>query len=142
MNMRHCKLACVLALSVALTGLIVSSAMADPIGAKNSTPVTITCGRTTYRAVVNGNGAWTPAHDLNSNSILIPVAFGVETDIFTPAGGSPEISFTTPRAKGSAAPKGAPLINCTYQVGPFTFPDGSTFQANGSVTGFVTPATG
>jgi hypothetical protein len=130
----------VLAVTLAFAGVVVGSATADPSGAKNSTPITIVCGNTTYQAVVNGNGAWAPAHDLNSTSILIPVAFGVETDVFTPPGGPPQTSTTTPRAKGSSAPRGAPLLNCSYQVGPLTFPDGSTFQASGTVTGFVTPA--
>jgi hypothetical protein len=137
--MRQIKCATLIALTVAVAGVVVSSAAADPTGPR-STPVTVVCGNTTYQAVVNGNGAWTPAHDLNSTSILIPVSFGVETDVFTPSGGAQQITYTPARAKGSAAPNGAPLLNCNYQVGPFTFPDGSTFQANGTVTGFVTPA--
>jgi hypothetical protein len=137
--MRQIKHVWLLALTLAFAGVAVASATADPTGSPRSTQVTIICDDTTYQAVVNGNGAWSPAHDLNSTSTLIPVAFGVETDVFTPSGGSPEISYTTPRAKVSA-PNGALLLNCSYQVGPLTFPDGSTFQANGTVTGFVTPA--
>jgi len=127
------------ALTFALAGIVVAAATADPTGAKNSAPVTIVCGTTTYDAVANGNGQWTPAHDLNSNSILIPVAFGAETDVFTPAGGSPETMVSPPRAKGSASPSGQPQINCTYTVGPITIPGVGTFQASGTVTGFVTP---
>jgi hypothetical protein len=127
-----------LVLVLALAGIAAGSATADPSGAKNSAPVTVVCGDTTYHAVANGNGAWTPAHDLNSNRVLIPVTFGVETDVFTPVGGAPQITFTPPRAKGSASPNGQPPINCSYSVGPFTFPEG-TFQAFGTVTGFVTP---
>lgn len=129
----------VLALTLALTGIAVASAAADPSGAKNSVAVTITCGNTTYDAIANGNGAWTPAHDLNSNSILIPIAFGTETDVFTPTGGSPETTFSPPRAKGSASPNGQPQINCSYTVGPITIPGVGTFEAFGTVTGFVTP---
>jgi hypothetical protein len=129
----------VLVLMLALAGIAAGAATADPSGAKNSAPVTIVCDGTTYQAVANGSGAWSPAHDLNSNKILIPLTFGVETDVFTPAGGgAPEITFSPARAKGSANPSGQPTINCTYTVGPFVFPEG-TFEALGTVTGFVTP---
>ena len=139
-KMRHSKRICVLALPLVVAGVVVASATADPTGSMKSASITIICGNTTYHGVVNGNGFWSPAHDLNSNSILIPVSFGVETDVFTPPGGSPETSFGPARAKGSSSPNGAPLLNCSYQVGPLTSPNGATFQANGTVTGFVTPA--
>ena len=127
----------VLVFMLALAGIAAGSAAADPSGAKNSAPVTVVCGGTTYHAVSNGNGAWTPAHDLNSNSVLIPVSFGVETDVFTPAVGPPEITLNPARAKGSASPNGHPPINCSYTVGPFVFPQG-TVEVFGTVTGFVT----
>ncbi|MEP6811669.1 MAG: hypothetical protein ABI990_01635 [Actinomycetota bacterium] len=139
-EMRHSKRICVLALTLVAAGVVVASATADPTGSKKSASITVTCGNTTYQAVVIGNGVWSPAHDLNSNSILIPVSFGVETDVFTPAGGPSQTSFGPATAKGSSAPHGAPPLNCSYQVGPLPFPDGSTFQANGTVTGFITPA--
>jgi hypothetical protein len=129
----------VLALTLGLGGVAVAAATADPSGAKNPAPVTIVCGNTTYDAVANGNGQWTPAHDLNSNRVLIPVAFGPETDIFTPVGGSPETTVAPARAKGSASPNGHPPINCGYTVGPITVPGVGTFEAFGTVTGFVTP---
>ncbi len=69
-----------LVLAMVASGAAAGLAAADPANAPKSSPITITCGSTIYHAVVNGDGAWTPAHDLNSNSILIPVAFGVETD--------------------------------------------------------------
>jgi hypothetical protein len=136
--MRHSKRICVFALMLVLAGVVVASAMADPTGAKNSAPITIVCGDTTYQGVVNGNGAWGPAHDLNSNSILIPVAFGEETVVFTDPGGIPHPDTSPPRAKGSAPPHGAPLINCSYSIA-LSFPDGSSVAVNGTVTGFVTP---
>jgi hypothetical protein len=137
--MRHSKRICVFALMLVLAGVVVASATADPTGAKNSAPITIQCGDTTYQGVVNGNGAWGPAHDLNSNSILIPVAFGEETVVFTDPGGTPHPETNPPRSKGSATPKGAPLINCSFHIG-LSFPDGSSVAIDGTVTGFVTPA--
>ena len=136
--MRH-KRVCVLALTLVLAGVSVASATADPTGAKNSAPITVQCGDTTYQGVVNGSGAWGPAHDLNSNSILIPIAFGEETVVFTDPGGTPHPETNPPRAKGSSNPRGAPLVNCTYHV-EFSLPDGSSVVVDGTVTGFVTPA--
>ena len=138
--MRHSKRICVFALMFVLAGVVVTSATADPIGAKNSAPVTIQCGDTTYQAVVNGNGRWAPAHDLNSNAVLIPVAFGEETAVFTdPAGTSHPVPGNPAATKGSATPNGAPLINCSYHLA-LSFPDGSSLAIDGTVTGFVTPA--
>jgi hypothetical protein len=128
-----------LAVTLALAGIAVAAAAADPSGAKNSAPVTIVCGNTTYHAVANGNGAWTPAHDTNSNKVLIPVAFGPETDVFTPIGGPPQTMISPARSKGSASPNGQPQIDCSYMVGPITVPGVGTFSASGTVTGFVTP---
>lgn len=130
-----------LLLSMVVAGAAAGMAAADPAKAPGSTPITITCGSATYHAVVNGNGAWSPAHDLNSNSILIPVAFGVETDVFTDPSGNVTTSTNPPRAKGSSAPKGAPLLNCSYHLA-LSFPDGSSVTVDGTVTGFVTPARG
>jgi hypothetical protein len=126
-----------LALVLALAGTASGSATADPSGAKKSAPVTVVCGNTTYDTVANGSGEWSPAHDLNSNSVLIPVAFGIETDVFTPTGGSPETSLTPARAKGSSSPNGRTPLDCSYTIGPLTFPEG-TFEASGTVTGFIT----
>ena len=114
----------------------------DEDSASGSTRLRLRARPTTYYGVVNGNGAWGPAHDLNSNAVLIPVSFGVETDTFTDPDGNVSTSTNPPRAKGSSAPKGATPINCSYTVGPVTFPDGSSFAISGTVTGFVTPARG
>jgi hypothetical protein len=131
-----------LVLALVVAGVAAGVAAADPANAPKSAPITVICGNTTYHGVVNGSGAWGPAHDLHSNSILIPVSFGVETDVVTDPSGNMVTTTNAPRAKGSAAPNGATQLNCSYTVGPLTFPDGSTFTASGTVTGFVTPANG
>jgi hypothetical protein len=60
-----------LVLATVVVGGAAGVATADPTNAPNSAPITITCGNTTYHAVVNGNGLWSPAHDLNSNIAAI-----------------------------------------------------------------------
>jgi hypothetical protein len=89
----------VMVLVTVVAGTVAGVAAADPANAPGSVPVTVTCGNTTYQAIANGNGAWTPAHDLNSNSILIPVAFGVETDVFTDPSGTAHTSTSPARAR-------------------------------------------
>jgi hypothetical protein len=128
-------------LAIAVAGAAAGVAAADPGKAPRSAPVTITCGNTTYDAVVNGNGVWSPAHDLNSNSTIIPVAFGVATNVFTDPGGTIHTSTDPATAKGSSAPEGAPLLDCSYHLA-LSFPDGSSLVVDGTATGFVTPANG
>jgi hypothetical protein len=126
-------------LAIVVAGAAAGLAAADPGYAPKSTPITITCGNTTYHAVVNGKGVWSPAHDLNSNSIVIPVSFGDATNVFTDPSGTITTSTTPGTAKGSSAPNGAPLLNCSYHLA-LSFPDGSSLVIDGPVTGFITPA--
>jgi hypothetical protein len=128
-----------LALAMVVAGAAAGVAAADPANAPNSAPVTITCGSTIYNAVVNGNSAWAPAHDLNSNSVLIPVAFGVETVVVTDTSGT-TTSTNPAEDKGRSAPHGGQAVSCSYHLA-FSFPGGSVV-INGTVTGFVTPANG
>src|SRR4051812_33687608 len=61
-------------------------ASADPA---KGLPISIACDNgVTYSAVSNGNGAWTPAHDLNSNAMLIPTSFGDVTTTITDSDGN------------------------------------------------------
>jgi hypothetical protein len=129
-----------LVLAMVAAGAAAGVAAADPANAPKSAPITITCGSTIYHAVVNGNGTWSPAHDLNSNSILIPVVFGAETQVFTDLSGTMTTTVFPGAAKGSSAPNGGTLLNCSYHIA-LSFPDGN-LVIDGTVTGFVTPANG
>lgn len=74
MQLRRTTLvACV---ALASTAFASGPVMADPPVRGN--PVQVTCGSDTFEVVVAGSGAWTPAHDLNSNQVWQPVAFGNE----------------------------------------------------------------
>jgi hypothetical protein len=128
-------LATILGLSIA--ALAAGTASADPpVGARNAVPVTADCGGDPISAVVNGAGAWVPAHDLNSTSVFIPLQFGASTGLFTAPDGT-EFPINDPPSppKGSANPSGRSIVNCTYSIDA-TFPDGSSLEVDGSVTGF------
>jgi hypothetical protein len=126
----------VVVFAVGLAALAAGPAGADPSGAKFSLPVTATCGGTTVEAVVNGNGAWGPAHDLNSTAVFIPIQFGPATGSFTdPDGNVDPINDPASPPKGSASPPGRTIVTCTYAIDQ-TFPDGSHLTVNGSVTGY------
>jgi hypothetical protein len=129
-----------LVLAMVVAGAAAGVAAGDPANAPKSAPITITCGSTIYHAVVNGSGAWAPALDLNSNSVLIPVAFGVETVVFTDTSGTMTTSTNPARAKGPSAANRGTVVNCSYHLA-LSFPDGSVV-IDGTVTGFVTPANG
>jgi hypothetical protein len=70
------KTALVACVALASTALVGGPAMADPRLRGN--PVEVICGSDKFEVVVAGNGAWTPAHDVNSNKVWQPVAFGNE----------------------------------------------------------------
>ncbi len=98
--------------------------------------MTIFCPSGAFEAVVNGNGEFTAAHAVDSNTVLIPIAFGTFTATFTDANGLTTTETDPPVTKGKATPKNGKVQNCTYSV-EFSFPDGSSFAGSGSVTGFI-----
>lgn len=117
-----------------------AAAHADPINAKSSFPLTITCDNGfTYQAVTNGQGNWTPAHDLNSQTTLVPLSFGTQTfTVYDPAGNIISQQSTQPSAKTAVDSNKHATASCTF-TGSQTAPDGSVFMLNGSVIGFATP---
>jgi hypothetical protein len=116
--------------SVGLSGAVVATASAAPTNAKNASPISISCDNNqTYSAVVNsGNSShqsFSPAHDLNSTSVLVPTAFGVGTSTLTNSSNQVVDTQTTPPAtKGNSQGGGTPL-NCSYSLSftPVSDPD-------------------
>jgi hypothetical protein len=129
-----CRVAFVaVAAGVAVIG-VGGAAAADPMG--EAFPVVCDNG-VTYQVVVAGNGQFTPAHDVASNSILVPTAFGETTFTVTDPEGNVTTETTPPVSKGSASPPLATTTSCTFHVEGSE--DGFTFVLVGSVTGFVSP---
>ena len=131
-------------------GLLAPAAGADPKpGGKNSFPIDVVCNGTTYHTVGAGNGNFTPAHDMASNSILIPVSFGAFTGTTRDADGNVvDVETDPPGAKGQSANQPG-LVNCTFSFvfvsdgsDPAGPPAGYTFTGEGSVVGKITPAKG
>ncbi|HYJ67329.1 MAG TPA: hypothetical protein VEX15_06665 [Nocardioidaceae bacterium] len=120
---------------------ISASASADP----KTEPLQVTCDNgTTYWAVANGHGVFTPAHDVDSTTVLNATSFGEFHGVVTDSNGSVLDEFTDPAvAKGSSTKPRATSISCTYViVAQFDDPDLGplTFTGTGTVEGFVTPA--
>ena len=132
------RLASVLAVTAAASALAAGTASADPVGARDSLPLTVDCGSAgSFDVTTNGNGNWTPAHDLNSTTMLIPVAFGPSTSTLTDSEGNIVDQQTDAGGpKGSANPAGRTLLDCSFSGGA-SFDD-LTFTLEGTVTGFVT----
>jgi hypothetical protein len=115
-------------------------AHADPVNAKNAFPIQISCDNgQSYVAVANGNGNFTPAHDLSSTAILVPIAFGPITFTVTAPDGTILDQETDPATAkpGASMHNKHAATNCDF-AGSATAPDGTTFSIEGSVTGFVT----
>jgi hypothetical protein len=112
----------------------------DPIHAKNAFTFEVFCDNgKSYVAVANGDGTFTPAHDLSSSAVLVPVAFGPITFTVTdPDGNVVDQETSPPTAKpGAAAHNKNATVSCEF-FGSQTAPDGTTFSIDGTVTGFVT----
>ena len=83
------RLCVALTLGILMLAALAQSAAADPINAKNSLTFPATCDDgQTIQVVVNGNGAWSPAHVVGSTAVFIPQAFDLTFE-FTPTGGRP-----------------------------------------------------
>ena len=132
------RVALVAMLALVVTALAVGTASADPVGAPNSVSVTLNCGSGPIDAVASlaGNSSFTPAFDLNSRAVFIPLQFGPTTGVFTDPSGTPH-PFSSPGGppKGSANPPNETILDCTFHVSG-AFADGSSVVVDGSVTGY------
>lgn len=124
------------ALFAIVAAVLAQGASADPLNARTSSVFTARCGATQLTIVVNGNGAFTPAHVIGSTAVFIPTAFDL-TFSFTPTGGSTQ-SETDTSAK-AYQPSDAVTCQLPAELNTFTGPEG-TFTLSGTVTGFFTPA--
>ncbi len=98
-------------------------------------PLTCDNGQS-YVVEVKGGRDFTPAHDEDSNSVLVPVAFGPVT-VFDSTGAVVE-SYPA-STKGQSVHGNKSLTNCTYTY-TFTDPEtGETYTGTGSVTLLITP---
>ena len=137
--MRARRMAGLLATGGLILGFAAAPATADPM---KEEPIELHCDNgQTYTAWVNGNGEFTPAHDADSNSILIPVAFGAFTGTVTDGQGNVVEEIDEPALnKGKSAKGKKNLVTCEFSFSGME--DGLTFNGSGSVTGFITPAKG
>lgn len=141
--MRHSPLAVAAAAGALATLGLASSATADPGDASN--PIVLVCDNgNTYTTTVAGNGAFTPAHDLGSTSILVPTAFGEFHGVVTDSSGAVLGEFTEPpTTKGKATKARATSTTCSFEISETGFDEEFgqvvTFTADGTVTGFISP---
>jgi hypothetical protein len=128
------RLCVTLTLAILMLAALAQSAAADPINAKNSLTFPATCDDgQTIQVVVNGSGAWSPAHVVGSTAVFIPQAFNLTFE-FTPTGGE-TVTETDIRSKPNLH---GDLVTCSFDFTQ-TFPDG-VFRLSGSATGVFTPA--
>jgi hypothetical protein len=88
-----------------------------------------------------------PAHDIASTSVLVPISFGAFTGTLTNSSGTVIQQSTDPPAtKGNSQGAGSSPINCTFtfsnsftvtQSGGDLPPGTYTFTGSGSATGFI-----
>lgn len=133
------RLAAGLTIAILAAALGAGTAAAAPTGAPGATSIALDCGGAgTFEAITNGNGDFTPAHDLNSHRVLIPVSIGPTTFTARDAEGNVlfEEADATVNAKGHGAPRGRALLECTFTL-RFAIEDGATATVTGTATGFL-----
>ena len=128
------------------------AAIAAPANARNAQPLSLSCDNgQTYSAVTNSGNSnantFSPAHDLNSTSVLVPTSFGEFTFTLTNASGQIVQEFTQPASsKGNAQARGYTPVHCTFtfsqtftvtQAGGDLPPGTYTFTGTGSAIGFI-----
>jgi len=135
-----------LLISTATLGLATALCLAAPASADPKGPLfQVSCENgVTYWITANGNGAFTPGHDSNSNSILIPTSFTTFHGEITDSTGTVIDSFDDPPAVKGMSGKNVrrTTTSCTFVfVEHFTDPELGelTFTGTGGVTGFITP---
>ncbi len=119
-----------------ILGAFAAPASADP---RKGEVIPLTCDNgQQYTIVVNGNGAFTPGHVVDSTSVFVPLSFGPFTGTLTDANGKVVETFTEPgESKGQSGKRARNTVTCS-----FTFTgteNGLTFTGSGTVTGFITP---
>jgi len=128
-------------LGIAAALSIAAPSSADPQG--ELVPLECDDGAS-YLVAVTGNGLWTPGHDINSTSMLIPTSFGEFHGVLTDSTGEVIDEFTDPpMVKGSASKQRRTSVHCTFEFHEqFEDPELGLlfFDGTGSVDGFVTPA--
>jgi hypothetical protein len=125
-----------IALFAVVLGVFAQTASADPVNAKKAQFFTAVCGSSQLQVVVNGTGAFTPAHVIGSTAVFVPTAFDI-TITFTPSGGGdPEVD-TEDSAKAHQ-PQNAVTCELPAALNTVIFPEG-TVKISGTVTGFFTP---
>ena len=131
--------------------VVVAGVLGSGMGAAGADPkggvTELTCGGTSYEVVVAGNGNWTPAHDTDSNTILVPTWFGDFHGTVLDAEGNVVDEFVEEAdlPKGQSAKNKGDIVECTFTFTEVSdgsdpeFPEGFTFIGEGEVRGFATP---
>ncbi len=132
-------------------GLMLAAAAAAAAAPANADPqkgelIPVDCDNgKSYTLAVNGNGEFTPGHDVDSTSMLVPVAFGSFTGTLTDSQGNVVETFTDPGVgKGQSGKNAKNTVTCTVEFSVTFVEDGETFTFTGSgtVTGVITPRNG
>jgi hypothetical protein len=122
----------VLAVAVLALTVFAPGASADPLKAGLALEATCDDGQT-VEVVVNGEGAFTPAHVVGSTATFVPQVFDITFE-FTPTGGITETESDTSTKRHVHGD----LVTCSIDD-TRSLPLG-TLHLFGTVTGFFTPA--
>ena len=121
------------AMLLALLGVAMAPAYADPTNAPNPFTFEIACGDTTYTVVgVPGQGQWTPALVTDSNQVLIPTSFDITFENLTTGE-----TFSVDVSK--EAGNHLATQSCSFEVTASDPVTGEMFRISGDVEVFFPP---
>ena len=132
-----------LAGGIAAIGLALAAAtgVAGAAGPQEETFELVCDNGENYEVWAWGNGEFTPAHDVDSNIVVVPVEFGVFHGEVRDASGVLVDSFDDPAvSKGQSAKGLKDAVECTFEFSEVSdgsdpeFPAGFTFTGEGSAT--------
>jgi hypothetical protein len=128
--------AAIAAMLLALLGVAMAPAYADPTNTPNAFTFPVTCGGTTYTVVgVPGQGAWTPALVTDSNQVFIPFSFNITfTDLVT----HETFTFAVSKEAGNHLA----TQSCSFSVTDTDPETGHLVSIEGTVEVLLTPPTG
>ena len=134
--MRVGKLTGLIAAGAVIVGAAATPASADP---KKGEVIPLNCDNgESYTVVVNGNGQFTPGHDVNSTSVLIPLSFGPFAGEVTDSQGNVVETIDEPgSSKGQSGKRAEDAVTCSFTFS--STEDGFTFTGGGTVTVRITP---
>jgi hypothetical protein len=124
----------VVACFAGLAAAFAPTAGADPASG-NATAITVVCATQPIIVVMNGNGIFSPLHDVDSTSVFVPIALDVTLTFTFATGGPPAVDHAIV-AKNASVQN---TVICAIPQQTFLTTPEVSGTITGTIVGFWTP---